>query len=164
MWRSCGISYLSTAAAAAFFVWDSSEGDGFGVGELEGDADAACAEGTGAVVHAERDGEELAGVEFAGSGFEVDRETAFDDEEGLVGVGVVVPVVGLGHGGDADDVIVDGGDGVVVVAAAGWGFCFQGDDVGELGVHSRPHPDFSVGVSWSLGGVDVWCDEWRVSV
>ena len=35
----------------------------------------------------------------------------------------MVPVVGLGHGADADFVVVDGGDGVVVVGGGGADSC-----------------------------------------
>ncbi len=41
--------------------------------------------------------------------------------EYFVGVWMEVPVVGFGHRGDVDDVVVDVGDGVVVVGDVAWG-------------------------------------------
>lgn len=62
------------------------------------------------------DSNHVAGLEFDCLVIEVDEESAFQSEKALVGIGVTVPVTGHGHHADADFMIVDRGDGMVVVS------------------------------------------------
>jgi hypothetical protein len=52
---------------------------------------------------------------FAGLVVEVDEKSALPGRKTLVGVGMRVPVIGLGHGADPNLMIVDLSDGMVVL-------------------------------------------------
>ena len=91
--------------------------------QLKGQVDGARADWPGAMADSARDGQQLAGIKFERSALEVDGEAAFDDEECLVGVWMEMPVVGLGHRGYANDVVVDVGDWMVVISRVRR-FCF----------------------------------------
>jgi hypothetical protein len=68
---------------------------------------------SGAVDYSAGDDEGLAGIELDGLVFEIDEELAFDGEEELVVIVVLVPVVFAFDNADADDGVVDHAKGLV---------------------------------------------------
>lgn len=112
--RVCNVRHIWFAEVRGLFARGRKR-LGAGVGALEGEIDGTWADGPGAVANAAVDGEQVAGAEFDGAVVKIDEQAAFEYEKGFIGVGMGVPVIRLGHGGDANFVVVDFGDGMIVV-------------------------------------------------
>src|SRR5260370_37843661 len=121
-WRRTLQKRLSTSLIAvpiASHHHEWSNRDGLGFRRLQCEIHRAIADGTGTMAEPTRDCHHLAWTKLQRSTLELDTETPFDHEECLIGIRVEVPVVRLCHHADPDDMIIDRGNRMIVVASLG---------------------------------------------
>lgn len=68
------------------------------------------------MTNASIDSDHVPGKELDRSVIKINEEATFQRQETLIGIGMRVPMVRLSHGAYADFMIIDTGDGMVVVA------------------------------------------------
>src|SRR5260370_20134147 len=121
-WRRTLQKRLSTSLIAvriASHHHEWSNRDGLGFRRLKCEIHRAIADGTGTMAEPTRNCHHLAWTKLQRSTLELDTETPFDHEECLIGIRVEVPVVRLCHHADPDDMIIDRGNRMIVVASLG---------------------------------------------
>src|ERR1700738_872782 len=84
-----------------------------------------------------RDCKQLARSKFERSALEFDGKPPFNHQKCLIGVWMKMPVIGLCHRGNANDMVIDLRDWMVIVSEMGRRLCRQRNDLGKVSTHSQ---------------------------
>jgi hypothetical protein len=106
-----------------------SDGNRFALCPLECQVHGSTADGPGAVPESAWDRKQLSGMKLERPTLEVDGEAALNDQKCFVRIRMEVPVIWLGHRGNADYVVIRFSNWVIVIFGVIRGLGLKRDDL-----------------------------------
>src|SRR5450756_2268364 len=119
------------------------------------------------MANAARNGKKLPRTQLPRSALELNAKPSLHHQKSLIGVRMKMPGIGLGHRGNPHHMVVDAGNGMIVVSG-GRRLGLQRNDIGKGLSHSQSsHSDLgfrSTTIKKSLGGIIRPPPPWKTRV